>query len=160
MVWLWWLWWFWWFLVVVVVLGELDVLVVVAAIRRYRGPALRTAGEMRAGRDVGLRCDQRGSRNDDERCIKGMTTARLLKDSEWRQFQGRTVGDHIQCADETGNLWDGSGQIMRQSAERTKRWDTTVVYLDPFHAFSRSDGRVAARGGPAVPEASGGCPPP
>ena len=57
MVWLWWLWWFWWFLVVVVVLGELDVLVVVAAIRRYRGPALRPAGEMgntRAGMSV---CD-------------------------------------------------------------------------------------------------------
>ena len=39
-----------------------------------------------------------------------------------------------------------------------ERRDTTVVYLDPFHAFSRSDGRVVARGTPAVPEVSVGKP--
>jgi hypothetical protein len=69
---------------------------------------------------------------------RALTT--LLKDRERRRSHGRAVGDRIQCANQKGNLREGT---PRGTAH--KRWDTTVVYLADFTRFALN-GRVVARG--------------
>lgn len=89
--------------------------------------------------DIGLRCDQRGWRNDEQVLFQGRERGTaiskvLLKDRGmgWNS-NVQPVGDHSQCADgrETRRRADGA-------AKHTRRWDGDCCLLGGFHAFSRS----------------------
>ncbi len=112
--WLWWFWWFWWVVVVVVV---------VAAIRRYRGPAMRQAGEMRGGMSVcdalsGVHTMTNGcikGENDDGDVAEGLRVATILGTNSWRSHpvcrqdrkpKGWYRGDH--AAKRTTHQKDGT----------------------------------------------------
>jgi hypothetical protein len=116
-----------------------------------RGQARMSVCDARSGVDAMLKCAAAPSERTWERHRNAMTSLPDLG-GQRQQFQGRALGDHIQCADEEGELLKEGDH----AAKRTRKMGRTPLlftWLGDFTRF-RVQWTRCGKGPPAVPDAS------
>ena len=102
-----------------------------------RGPGCRFA--MRSGvHAMTSRCIK--GENDDDDVDEGLGVATIPGTNSWRS--------HPVCKDETGNLRDGTEQIMRRSAERTRKMGHHLLFTWTHFTRFRVQTDALWQGGP------------